>query len=80
VRVDAKRTKLARQAHERGVAALHIFFQADEASLATAGDTQNGRPRPLRMRPGVPPLRPDKQYRLKRRRRKLAHESRRRNR
>jgi hypothetical protein len=79
-RVDAKATKDARERHARGVAYLDWLFLLTPLGKRLLSDKFTGRPRPVRLRPGTPPLRPDTAARARRRRRKLAHAARRRNR
>ena len=78
--VDKAATKAARERQARGVKLLDALFGMSPARLATTSDKFTGRPRPVRLRADTPPVRPDAEYRLRRRRRKIAHESRRRNR
>lgn len=79
--VDKAATKAARKAQREGIARLNDAFDVTPVRLTLAqGDKFTGRPRPVRLRPGVPPLRPDPDARARRRKRKAAHESRRRNR
>lgn len=79
-RVDKAATKAARAKQARGIQILNALFGASALQLRAVGDKHTGRPRPFRMRPNVPALRPDPAARARRRRRKIAHESRRRNR
>lgn len=72
-----------RARHEAGVARLRALFGVDRPQLAVlriVGHGQGGTLRPFRRKPGVPPMRPDAAARKRRRLRKIAHESRRRNR
>lgn len=77
MRVDKKATTQARSRQAKGVERLRKAFAWSPAVYDTV---QHGDLRPYRRKPGVPPMRPDLELRRKRRRRKIAHESRRRNR
>ena len=78
MRLDKAATKHARRRHAAGVLRLNKVFGASAALLAASG-LQHGNARPVRLRPGVPPVR-DAEHQEKHRRRKRARVSRRRNR
>lgn len=79
--VDRSKTKEARALHAQGVKALRDLFLSGVGALyaAKADDRFTGRPRRVRLRPGVPPAQTP-EHKRRRKLRSIAHESRRRNR
>jgi hypothetical protein len=78
VKIDTRKTKAAVVAHKAGVKMLDKLFAATPARLSASG-LQHGNAKPVRLHPGTPPVR-DAEHKARRRRRKIANESRRRNR
>jgi hypothetical protein len=78
VKVDTRKTKAARSRHEAGIKSLDKLFAVSPARLATAG-LQHGNAKPVRLKPGTPPVRDD-EHKARRHRRKIARASRKRNR
>jgi hypothetical protein len=76
--VDERRTARARERHQRGVDRLNELFAA-HPFLLLANSHQNGSGRPVRLKPGCPPVR-DAEHQAKHRKRKAARASRKRNR
>jgi hypothetical protein len=70
--------RLARLRKLKGIALLNALCWPTRPAAWQLGDTS--RLRPYRRKPNTPPMRPDPVARHRRRRRKIAHESRRRNR
>ena len=67
--------------HDNGVDILNDLFDVTPAKIFLSGwDKYTGRLTPFRRKPDVPPMRPEAATRKRRKARKVAHESRRRNR
>jgi hypothetical protein len=80
MRVDEKATTLARERHAVGIKTLRELFDPHRIRLNRAETSiQHGNARPVRLRPGVPPMR-DADHQARHRKRKTARASRKRNR
>jgi hypothetical protein len=82
-KLNEQATKARRERHEHGVNLLNAYFQRVGPryfqKMLNADDSQTGRPVRVRMKPNTPPIQ-TAEHAAKRRKRKIAHESRRRNR
>lgn len=76
--VNEKLTKSARASHQAGIEQMDELFGRDESIMPFVG-IQHGNARPIRLRPGVPPVR-DAEHQAKHRKRKAQRAARRRNR